>query len=118
MFRQTGPIRINDDGIALSGTICRILVLPGHAKEAVDNLKWISENVGNEVGVSVMAQYVPAYRATEIQPWNRRIFISEYDMVKETMEVLNFEICWIQDIEGRTEENLIGYKMPPGSTTG
>ncbi len=30
MFRQTGPLHVDDDGIALRGTIIRHLIIPGH----------------------------------------------------------------------------------------
>jgi len=111
MAKQTGKMKFDNNGIAISGTICRILVLPGHSKEAIDNLNWISENLGNDVAVSLMAQYVPAYQAVQ-KPWNRRLFQSEYNLVKDEMEMLNFEIGWIQELDETTDEKLIGYKMP------
>ena len=38
-----------------SSLIVRLLVLPGHAEEAIENLAWLATEVSNEVAISVMA---------------------------------------------------------------
>ena len=114
MWRQTGPLKVDDDGIATRGTICRLLVLPGRADEAVANLEWLAESVGTGIPVSVMAQYTPAYRALEGAPWNRRPTVAEYERVVEAMERLEFADGWVQEYDTPTPENLVGFKMSPG----
>ena len=59
-----------------AGLIVRILVLPGHAEEAVENLKWLAKEVSNEVPVSIMSQYTPAYAALKTPPFDNS-FVAE-----------------------------------------
>ncbi|MEI6514966.1 MAG: radical SAM protein [bacterium] len=113
MWRQTGPLEINGDGVARRGTICRLLVLPGRADEAVANLEWLAGAVGTEIPVSIMAQYTPAYRALQTAPWNRRPTAEEYGRVVEAVERLGFCEGWVQEYETPSPDNLVGFKMSP-----
>ena len=76
--------------------IVRILVLPGHADEAIENLAWIATELSNEVPVSVMSQYTPAYRALETPPFDRGVTEEEYASVTEAAADFGFENGWIQ----------------------
>lgn len=118
MWRRRGALKVDGDGIAVSGVICRILVLPGREKEAVANLRWLADTVGTGVAVSLMAQYTPAYKATEREPWNRRPTQAEYESVRDELEKLGFENGWVQEYEADTPDELIGYRMPAGGDTG
>ena len=77
--------------------IVRILVLPGHADEAVENLAWLATEVSSEVAVSLMAQYTPAYRALETPPFDRPVTRAEYESVTEAAADFGFANGWIQD---------------------
>ncbi len=77
--------------------IVRILVLPGHAEEAVENLAWLATEVSSEVAVSLMAQYTPAYRALETPPFDRPVARAEYESVTEAAADFGFANGWIQD---------------------
>ena len=79
------------------GLIVRILVLPGHAEEAIENLAWLATEVSNEVPVSVMSQFTPAYKALETPPFNRTVTHEEYESVTEAAADFGFEHGWIQD---------------------
>ena len=104
-----------DNPLATRGVICRILVLPGHADEAIENLQWLHDEISNEIHVSVMSQYAPAYIANERAPWNRVLEEEEYDAVVETAEILGFENGWIQSYESRdTSSDLVGENMTEG----
>jgi putative pyruvate formate lyase activating enzyme len=116
MVRQTGPLRTDGDGVAVSGTVCRILVLPGRAGEASENLRWIAEHFGDRVAVSVMAQYVPAYRAASRAPWNRRVFAWEYGGVCDVVEELGLTHGWVQEYHEETSEELVGFRMKAGES--
>ena len=113
MWRQTGPMDLNDDGIARRGTICRLLVLPGRADEAVANLEWLAGAVGTRIPVSVMAQYTPAYKALDEAPWNRRPTAEEYGRVFDAVESLGFAEGWVQEYETPSPDSLVGFKMSP-----
>jgi putative pyruvate formate lyase activating enzyme len=114
MWSQTGPLELDDDGIAKRGTLCRLLVLPGRADEAVANLEWLADAVGTRIPVRVMAQYTPAFKAVDLAPWNRRPTEAEYGRVVEAVERLGFSEGWVQEYETPTPESLVGFKMNPG----
>ncbi|MEI7879272.1 MAG: radical SAM protein [bacterium] len=114
MWSQTGPLKMDEEGVAEQGTICRLLVLPGRAAEAVANLEWLAAAVGTEIPVSVMAQYTPAYKALNEAPWDRRPTQDEYGDVVEAMERLGFSEGWIQEYETPSQDSLVGFKMSPG----
>ena len=113
MWRQTGPLKTDDGGVARQGTICRLLVLPGLADEAVANLEWLAETVGTEIPVSVMAQYTPAYKALALEPWKRRPTAAEYERVVEAVDRLGFTAGWVQEYESPCPDSLVGFKMRP-----
>ena len=82
-----------------SGLIVRILVLPGHADEAIENLAWLATELSNEIPVSIMAQYTPAYKALETPPFDRPVTEAEYESVTEAAADFGFENGWIQGYE-------------------
>lgn len=95
--------------------IVRILVLPGHAHEAVENLNWLAKEVSNEIAVSIMSQYTPAYGAISLPPFNRRVTEEEYESVVDGADNLGFENGWIQGFESSDSEmQLFGENMNAG----
>jgi putative pyruvate formate lyase activating enzyme len=113
MWRQAGPLRLDRDGVALSGMICRLLILPGHAVEAVENLQWLAAVIGEDVAVSVMSQYTPAHKVHGREPWGRGITREEYDLVRGAVADLGFSTGWVQDFGRDTERELMGFNMKP-----
>ena len=100
-----------DDG----GLIVRILVLPGHAEEAIENLAWMATELSNEIPVSVMSQYTPAYGALSRPPFDRRVTEDEYSEVAEAAADFGFENGWIQSMDSADSSlALLGENMPPG----
>lgn len=76
--------------------IVRILVLPGHADEAIENLAWLATELSNEISVSIMSQFTPAYKALETPPFDRKVTEEEYASVTEAAADFGFENGWIQ----------------------
>lgn len=94
--------------------VLRILVLPGHAEEAIENLKWVAKELSNEIPLSLMSQYTPAYQAVSIPPLDRTIGIDEYEMVTDAAADLGFDSGWIQSLDSANPETaLLGENMPP-----
>lgn len=79
-----------------SHLIVRILVLPNHADEAIENLAWLATELSNEVPVSIMSQFTPAYKALETPPFDRGVTEEEYASVTEAAADFGFENGWIQ----------------------
>jgi len=115
MWNLAGAIETDDDGIAVRGTICRILVLPGRADEAIANLHWIAKDIGTDISLSLMAQYHPVYKARCIDGWNRRIRSDEYGEVCSVMKDLGFENGWIQELEDDVDRDMAGFHMKEGA---
>lgn len=109
-----GPLETDDEDIAMRGVICRLLVLPGHPEEAVNNLRWIADNIGPELCVSIMSQYTPAWRAVGNGEWGRKVTEAEYGIVTEEAERLGFETGWIQPFESADDNSLLGCEMSAG----
>ena len=102
----------------LRGLIVRILVLPGHSDEAIENLAWIATELSNEVPVSVMSQYTPAYRALETPPFDRGVTEEEYASVTEAAADFGFENGWIQGFGAADPKlALLGENMPAAHGT-
>ena len=78
------------------GVVVRILVLPGHADEAIESLAWLATNLSNKIPVSIMSQYTPAYRAKEVPPFDRGVTEEEYESVTEAAADFGFANGWTQ----------------------
>ncbi|NLY04976.1 radical SAM protein [Candidatus Sordicultor fermentans] len=63
MFRQVGEVEWGEEGVAKRGLIVRILIIPSLEDEARENLRFLAENVSQNVFISLMRQYRPCYKA-------------------------------------------------------
>ncbi len=97
------------------GLIVRVLVLPGHADEAIESLAWIATELSSEVPVSVMSQFTPAYRAKETSPFDRGVTAEEYGEVAEAAADFGFVNGWTQDLSASDPAlALLGENMSSG----
>ncbi|MFC1591371.1 radical SAM protein [Thermodesulfobacteriota bacterium] len=97
MFRQTGPLVLDDAHIARSGLIIRHLVLPGLLRDTRRLLHRIKNSFGPFVPVSLMGQYTPCYRAGEHPELRTRLSPADYRGAIDLLENLGFENGWFQD---------------------
>ena len=98
--------------------IVRILVLPGHADEAIENLAWLATELSPAIPVSIMSQYTPAYRALDTPPFDRKVTEEEYESVTEAAADFGFENGWIQGYEAADPAlALLGENMSGGHGT-
>lgn len=95
--------------------IVRILVLPNHADEAIENLAWLATELSPEIPVSVMSQFTPAYRALSTPDLSRKITEDEYESVTEAAADFGFENGWVQGYEAADPSlALLGENMQGG----
>lgn len=60
MFRQTGPYRLDDDGLLASGVLIRHLILPGEIENSMGAIDFVAESFPQgSVLFSLMSQYTP-----------------------------------------------------------
>lgn len=104
MYRQVGQPILNENGIMQKGLMIRHLVLPNNIENSKKILKWIKENIDENVYVSVMAQYFPTYQAKETSDLNRKLTQQEYDEIENYLYDLDIENGYIQELGEHEEE--------------
>ena len=104
MYRQVGTTKFNEDGIMQRGIIIRHLVLPNHIQNSKNILKWIKENMPQDVYVSIMAQYFPTYKAKEDELLNRKLTKKEYKEIENFLYTLDLKNGYIQELGEHEEE--------------
>lgn len=80
MYRQTGGLVLDENGIARRGLVIRHLVLPGCADDSRRILDKIVTLLPISTYLSLMSQYTPQAHVTAF-PLNRRITQREYERV-------------------------------------
>jgi len=98
MHRQVGYLKCDDKGIAIKGLIIRLLVLPENIAGVSESLEWINSELGNETCISLMAQYYPAWQAKNYPELNRGIDKQEYNEVLYTLERIEFNNGFTQEL--------------------
>ena len=110
MYRQVGAPKLNENGIMQKGLMIRHLILPGETKNSKEVLKWIKENLDEEVFVSIMAQYFPTYLAKNVDKLNRKITKEEYEEIENYVYELDIKNGYMQDLGEHEEEYVPKWK--------
>ena len=102
MARQTGPMTLDENGMALRGTMVRHLVLPGVTRSSIAVLDWMADHLPEGVWVSLLFQYTPLREIEGFPTLSRRLTRRERDKVWEHL----------------LEKGLLnGYAQEPGSAS-
>lgn len=96
MYRQVGNL-IMEDGIVKRGLIIRHLILPNNIAGTDEVMRFISEELSEEVYISLMDQYFPAYKAFKIPELASKIRKDEYDRAFKKMIEYGLENGWVQE---------------------
>jgi putative pyruvate formate lyase activating enzyme len=92
MFRQVGPLRVDEDGIAERGLCIRHLVLPNDQSASRRVLQFLKSAFDPEdITVSLMAQYRPLYGADGHALIGTRINPEAYTALKSEFIAAGFE---------------------------
>lgn len=95
MVRQTGPVILDENGIAQKGTIVRHLVLPGHTKNSMAVLEWLATLP--DIWVSLMFQYTPCGDVSNHKELQRPLTARECEKVWQYMNDLGLDRGYVQD---------------------
>lgn len=104
MYNQVGVPALDENGMMKKGLMIRHLILPNNIDNSKQVLKWIKENMDNNIYVSVMAQYFPTYLAKEDTELNRKLTKKEYNDVENFLYSLDLNNGYIQELGEHEEE--------------
>lgn len=108
MYTQVGKPIFNENGMIIKGVIIRHLILPNYIQNTKNILKWIKENMPEDVYISIMTQYFPVYKAIEDDKINRKINRKEYKCIENYLYLLDLKNGYMQDfIENDNEEKYV-----------
>ena len=111
MYRQVGSPKLDERGMIKSGLMIRHLVLPNNIENSKKILRWIKENIDENVYVDIMAQYFPTYKAKESKDLNRKLTKEEYKEIEEYVYDLNTKNGYMQDLGEHEEEYVPRWEI-------
>ena len=113
MVEQCGKSEFDDRGMMTKGVIVRNLLLPGHVNNSKEVVRYVAENYGNAVYISLMSQYTPLNHVAEyvknleergaldeadlIRPLLRKVTKREYERLIDFALSLSLENVFIQE---------------------
>lgn len=101
---QVKEVKMNEEGIMEKGLMVRHLILPNYLYNSKYVLKWMKDNLNDEIYVSIMAQYFPTYLAKKIKKLDRKLSIKEYKEIEKYVYFLNFKNGYFQELGMQEEE--------------
>ena len=110
MFRQTGPVQL-EDRILKKGVVIRHLLLPGRLNEAKGVMDWVAQQfVPGEVLFSLMAQYTPCGNLEQFPELQRTIRPSELRAARNYMDALGIQ-GYVQELEAVGKQFIPDWNM-------
>ena len=106
MVRQTGPCRLDADGLLKRGVVVRHLVLPGFSANSKDVLEWFADTFPKgDVMLSLMAQYTPNGSGGP----NRRLREEEWREVADYLYMLGIRSGYVQELSSAEGEYVPSF---------
>ncbi len=106
MVRQTGGPVFDSDGMMQKGVIVRHLVLPGQYDEAKRILRYLHQEYGERIYISLMNQYTPFADSLAYPEINGRVPAEEYERLIDYAVALGIENGFVQE-EGTADESFV-----------
>lgn len=97
MLKQRGRFIIGEGGLIKSGVVVRLLLLPSALADTKLNLKYLYDNYGDDIYISLMSQYTPIEGLPS--PLSRRVTAEEYDELTEYAYKLGVKYAFTQERE-------------------
>ena len=97
MWRQVGPLQLDERGVALRGMLVRHLVLPEDLSGTRDCISFLSREFGPDVWLSLMDQYFPAHKAHGAPPLDRKLTRAEYQSACDLLTEFEIENGFVQE---------------------
>lgn len=109
MVRQTGCCEFNEDGYLKKGVLVRHLILPGHTRDSMAVLKYLSDTYGNGIYISIMNQYTPLSQVESYPELNRKLTKREYEKVLDYALKLGISQAYVQEGETAKESFIPAF---------
>ena len=113
MVKQTCEPVFDENGIMRRGVIVRHLMLPGHLDDTKNVLRFLYENYGDSIWISIMNQYTPMCSDPRFPELSRTVSDEEYNEAIDFACELGIENAFVQE-GGTVGESLI----PPFDLSG
>ena len=98
MFRQTGPVRLDEHGLLKRGVLIRHLILPGRLEDARDAIDFAADAFpAGAVLFSLMSQYTPMPGLQAFPELCRRVTPEENEALIHYMRVRGLSGYWQED---------------------
>lgn len=111
MYNQVGAPEFDEEGMITKGLMIRHLVLPNQIENSKHILKWIKENIDENVYINIMAQYFPSYKAKEIEGLNRKLSKEEYEEIENFVYELDIKNGYMQELGEHEEEYVPDFNL-------
>jgi putative pyruvate formate lyase activating enzyme len=101
-YRQQ-PQCVFENGIMKKGVIVRHLLMPQSTMDAIQIFDWVREYLPNSF-FSIMSQYMPLFKATNMKIINRKITEREYNKVVSYIFNTGFQNCYVQELSSAKKD--------------
>ena len=106
MVSQKGNPDYDENGIMTKGVIVRHLLMPGYIQESKAIIKYLYEEYGERVVLSIMNQYTPLKNVEKYSEINRKVSEYEYETLINYAISIGVREAYIQEGEA-AEESFI-----------
>lgn len=103
MVRQVGQVQFDERGRMQKGVIVRHLTLPGFLEDSKKIIRYLYENYGDNIYISIMNQYTPMAGMDRYPELQRKITLEEYEELVDYAIELGIENGFIQEGETALE---------------
>jgi putative pyruvate formate lyase activating enzyme len=105
MSLQQPALDLGPGGTARRGLVVRHLILPGAVGDTLALLRWMKENLSPFIGLSLMSQYHPCFKAPD--EIRRAVSAEEYRRAADEALALGFDHLFLQPEPFRPDEHLV-----------
>lgn len=111
-FRQTGPYRLNEEGIMEKGVLIRHLILPNQLENTRRVIDFVADTFPKgSVKFSLMSQYTPVDVPASYAELSRRITRREYTRAYEYMLERGIEDGYVQERSSAEETYIPDFDL-------
>lgn len=110
MVRQIGAPMTGADGMMQKGVIVRHLLLPGRKEAAKEIIKYLWEQFGERLWMSILRQYTPTPQVAGIRGLNRKVTTYEYEKTIDYALQLGITSGFRQEGEAAAESFIPSFR--------